>query len=205
MKTIITAIPLREDIRRVIYHGADRSLPASDIETEFPIIAFLDAVKADSDGYDVIMLLKTSGYDSSRKNQKKFREQMKAIAERKGVDVTFHEIVTEFSENIDVHQGLMNEIVKLLPDGSTIIADITYGPKDMPMVVLSAIKFAERFLSCTAEHIIYGQGYFTSDNRFVEARLTDMLPLKALDSLIQSIPVSDSKTARELLNNIVIL
>lgn len=56
----------------------------------------------------------------------------------------------------------MGRIIDEIDDESHIIADITYGLKDLPIIIFSALGFAERFLGCEIDAIIYGQANFVS-------------------------------------------
>ena len=63
-----------------------------------------------------------------------------------------------------------------IKDGSHIIADITFGPKDVPIIVFAVLGFAEKSLGCEVDHIIYGQANF-ENGRPVNTKICDMSPL----------------------------
>lgn len=92
----------------------------------------------------------------------------------------------------------MGRIVDGLDTGSHILADITYGPKDLPVVIFAALHFAEKFLDCTVENILYGQASF-ADGRPVGTRLCDMSPLYCLDSITGLVRCDDPDKARNML------
>ena len=50
----------------------------------------------------------------------------------------------------------MGSIVDELEIGARVLVDTTYGPKDLPIVIFTALNFAEKFLECQIDNIIYG-------------------------------------------------
>jgi hypothetical protein len=96
------------------------------------------------------------------------------------------------------------KIVDEIDDKTHIIADITYGPKDLPIVLFSAMNFAEKFLECEIENIIYGQAVF-KDGKPTDTKICDMVPLYYLNSVTNTIRSEDSTRARQMLKSLLSL
>ena len=134
-KTVICNISMKENLDQVIYSSTDRSLPVSDRKVSYPICAFLEKTMTSEDELDAILLVKKDKNDHYKKNIERFREELEAVNEKIDADISYTIIDSEFEEHQTVHEQLMKEIVAHISDKSHILADITYGPKDLPIVL----------------------------------------------------------------------
>ena len=98
----------------------------------------------------------------------------------------------------------MSKIVDEIEDNSHIICDTTYGPKDLPIVLFSVLNFAEKYLKCDIDNILYGQATFV-DGKPTDTKLCDMSPLYYLNSVTNTIRCDDPNKAREMLKNLLSL
>lgn len=197
-KTIICNIPMKAHLDATVYTSADQSVASSDMAVYYPINAMLKATAQKGDQYKVVLLMKHDEYSFAQQNADLFEEELKQALKDSGATYRLAKIDTEFSEEKAVHEKLMGMIVDELDDGAHIIADITYGSKDMPIVVFSALNFASNFLDCTIDHIVYGQADF-KDNKAVNTRLCDMTPLYYLGSVTNHIECDTAERARQML------
>ncbi|MCB6358320.1 hypothetical protein LI295_19675, partial [Blautia wexlerae] len=117
-------------------------------------------------------------------------------------DISYTIINSEFEEHQTVHEQLMKEIVAHISDNSRILADITYGPKDLPIVLFTTLSFAEKFLNCTVDNIVYGQASF-ENGRAVDTKICDMMPLYCLSSVTNTIQCTDPDKARRMFNTLL--
>lgn len=201
-KTIIVSIPMTASMQKTVYTSNDRSLPASSEEFYYPISALLAATIKPEDEIKTIMITKHSEVSCSEENVRLLVQELDGINKEAGADMTYQTVVSEFTEEKHVHEKLMAELADLIETGSVITADVTYGPKDLPIVIFSTLNFAERFLKCEIEHIIYGQGVF-KDGKIVDTMICDFSPLYSLKSLTDTITCDDPDKARQLLKTIV--
>lgn len=197
-KTIICSIPMKGSINKVVYESTDRSLPSSEKPHYFPVNAFLSQTLSPGDEVDVVLLVKQDEFSSGKQNKELFCAELNEICETTGAKVSYKLIDTDFSQSRAVHEELMKAIVLNLEDESKIIADVTYGSKDVPIVMFAALGFAEKHLNCEIENILYGQASFVNGNA-VNTKLCDMMPLYCLNSVSQTIKCDDPQKARQLL------
>lgn len=203
-KTIICSIPMKETVDCVRYDSEDKSLPTVDKKVRYPICSFLERVMTDKDEFKVILLLKSDKYGHSLKNMEYFKQELDSANSTIGASIQYVVIDTEFVEARSVHEQLMGRIVDELEDGTHILADITYGPKDIPIVIFTALNFAEKFLNCTVDNIVYGQAKFI-DGHPIETKICDMGPLYCLGSVTNTIRCNDSVKARTMLKSLLSL
>lgn len=197
-KTILCSIPMRDTINHVVYESDDRSLPSSENPFYYPVNAFLSQTMNKGDELSVILLVKQDKFSRCGQNKELFCSEMDALCDSIGATASYKLIDTEFSQSRAVHEELMKAIVLSLEDESKIIADITYGSKDVPIVMFTALGFAEKHLHCVVENILYGKANFV-DGTAVNTKLCDMMPLYCLNSVTQTIKCDDPQKARQLL------
>ena len=188
-KTIICSISMKENIDQVVYSSKDKSLPVSERKVRYPICAFLEKTMESDDELEVIILVKKDKKDYYKRNIAFFKEELEAVNKEIGAAIEYKIIDSEFEEHQTVHEQLLKDIVAQISDDSHIYVDITYGPKDLPIILFTILGFAEKFLNCTFEN-----------GRAVNTRICDMVPLYCLSSITNTIECTDSDKARSMLN-----
>lgn len=201
-KTLICNIPMKEHIYASVYTSEDQSIPVTSSAVIFPINAFIEATVDEGMTLKVILLAKDSEYSASAKNIEKFKTELDSVVDGKNVNLEYVVIDTDFSQMQAVHEQLMGHIINEIEDTSHLIVDITYGPKDLPVILFSALSFAEKFLGCEIENIIYGQAEF-SNGKVVNTKICDMSPLFYLSSLTETVHADSSDKARQMLKSLL--
>lgn len=203
-KIVICNIPMKETVDKTVYTSNDLSLPASPRAVKFPVNAFLEETLKPNDEIKFILLTKNDQYSCARKNVANFVTEINEINKGIGAKFEFSTIDTVFSQEQAIHETLMASIVDQLDTDSHILVDITYGSKDMPIVLFSAMGFAEKFLRCEIDNIIYGQANF-KDGKAVNTRICDMIPLYYLNSVTDTINCDEPEKAKRMLKTLLSL
>ncbi len=201
-KTIICNIPMREKIASVVYSSDDQSIPVSDKEFRFPINSYLSQTLNADDEIKVILLAKRDGNEFTQNNIEIYKDEIENICVEIGVKNEVAIIDTDFSQNKETHELLMGKIIDDIDEGSHIFVDITYGPKDLPVVIFTALGFAEKFLRCDIDNIVYGQAEFDG-NRVIGSKICDMIPLYYLSSVTNTIKCEEPDKARQMLKSLL--
>ena len=201
-KTVICNITMKKDPEKCIYTTDDASLKISNREVIYPINAFLEKNLEKDDEIKVLLLIKKDENGNYQTNSAEFVKELLAINKDISAKIEHKFIETDFSEEQSVHEQLMGRIVDEIEDGSHVIADITYGPKDLPIVLFSALNFAEKFLSCEIDNIIYGQATFIG-NKPTNTKICDMVPLYYLNSVIGAVRCDDPLKSRQILKSLL--
>lgn len=203
-KIVICGIPMREHVDSIVHTSDDASIPASGQAYRYPVNSFLSQTAKEGDDLKIILLIKKDGNTFYRKNADDYKLEIGSICKSTGLKARFVLIDTDFEQRKETHAQLMGRLVDEIDVGAHIIADITYGPKDLPIVVFSALNFAERFLQCEIDHIVYGKGDFR-DGRLASSSLCDMIPLYCLGSVTNMIRCDDAQKARQMLKSLLSL
>ena len=195
---------MKEKVDTVVYKSFDKSLPVSDEAVKYPINSFLSQTLSNKDEINVVLITKDDGYCFSEKNKQNFINELNNVNEKIGAKIRYKTIDTEFKQEKSVHEYLMANIVEEIDVNSHIMADITYGSKDLPVVLFSALNFAEKFLKCEIDHLIYGQANF-ENGKVVNTQICDMLPLYYLNSVTDTIRCDDPSKAKNMLKSLLSL
>lgn len=203
-KVIVCNIPMREYVAKTVYTSNDLSLPVSEKAFKYPILSFLTQTMIAEDELKILLLIKKAGNQFYEKNVDDFKAEMSEVLDATGAKAEYVIIDTVFSENKETHEQLMVSLIDEIDVGSHILADITYGPKDLPIVIFSTLTFAENFLRCEVENIIYGQAEF-ENNKVVGSMICDMAPLYYLSSVSNTIKCNDPAKAKQILMSLLTL
>ena len=201
-KIIICNIPMREYIANTVYSSDDRSLPVSDKPYRYPINSLLSQTVNAEDELKIILLIKKDGNTFYEKNTVDYKQEIEDICRTTGGKAEFVSIDTAFSQEKENHEQLMKRLVDEIDTGAHIMVDITYGPKDLPIVIFSALNFAEKFLKCEIDNIVYGQATF-KDDKVVGSTICDMIPLYCLSSVTNTIKCDEPEKARQMLGSLL--
>ena len=201
-RTIICNIPMKEVFVPNVLISDDESLPVSSEAYRYPINSFLSQVLEAGDELKVILLVKMDGNSFFENNVEFFKEELSCICKNIGSTAEYVIVDTVFSQDKGTHANLLGIIIDEISTGSHVMADITYGPKDLPILVFSALFFAENYLQCSIDNIVYGQAEF-KDNKAVSVKICDMIPLYCLSSLSSSINCDDPDKARKMIKTLL--
>ena len=201
-KIVICGIPMKENVDKVMYVSEDGSIPAADCPVRYPVNAFLEETLKPSDEVKVVLLVKLNKHGNHEKNVEYFKTEFEQANGQIGASISYSVINTDFSQNKAVHEKLLGDLVDELDIGAHIIVDSTYGPKDLPVVIFTALNFAEKFLDCSIDNIIYGQASFENGHA-VETKLCDMIPLYCLGSITNVIHCVEPEKAKSMLKTLL--
>lgn len=202
-KTIICSLPFKPNVDKVIYESTDMSMKVANREVRFPVNALLEGKITDEDELKVLLLVKQDKNNFYEKNKEFFLEELYQVTDKLHVKVGVECIYTEFSQTREVHESLLDELIDNIEDDSHILADITYGPKDEPIIIFAALKFAEKHLNCDVEGIIYGLAQFDDNHHVVEGKICDMSSLFYLSSVADSIECTTAEKSRRMMKALI--
>lgn len=203
-KVIICNIPMREHVESIVFKSKDQSLPVSDQSYRYPINSFLSQTVGPEDKLKIILLIKKDRNSYYEKNTEDYKQEIAGICDNTGASAEYVMIDTDFDQSKETHEQLMGSLIEEIDIGAHILTDITFGPKDLPIVIFSALNFAEKFLKCEIDNIVYGQADFKND-KVVGSVICDMIPLYCLSSVTNTIKCDDPDKARQMLKSLLML
>lgn len=124
-------------------------------ETHFPIIPLLANTAEPGEALKIIAV--KPQYATTDHCFDILKQELETIREKIGFRYELEIIETPQSEVIDNHLELFRRLVDSTADGDRIYADITFGTKPIPMVMLMFMNFAYRCRQdAEIEQIVYG-------------------------------------------------
>ncbi len=194
-KIIFCNIPMKNGIKP-LESSVDKSksyvYPISEIFNE--IINPKDSVK--------VLMLGTEGIEiSSINNYVILENELSNINDDINASIEFYKITCEFDEEPDIYYERLRNIIKHFEEDSICYADITFGPKSLPIILFDALAFGEKFYDIDVKKIIYRKVEFV-DGEIKNTKLCDMTALYTFGSLFNSMPKTTGEKALDSLDNI---
>ena len=142
-------------LRKLIYASSDAALKR-DEATAFPITALIAGSTKKGEKIGIYAIL--PDHENSRANLEVLKAEIAELAKRVGFYYDLILINTPFSENQDDHLDLFGKLIDTAEEGDNIYADITYGTKPIPIIMLMSLTYTYRFRKdASVERLCYGQ------------------------------------------------
>ena len=206
-KIVFTNIPMTKKLHALKYSIDGNSEIDYDGKVVFPINAVLAKTLKKDETVTVVLLKKLDVEGNSDINVGEFMKELNSINGRIGASIDYKIIDTPFEEDKDTHETLLRRMIDTIKDNSVIYADMTYGPKSLPIVLFSVLNFAEKFLNCNIKNIVYGKVNFVSNEKGESLPsnpvLCDMTPLYYLNSVTNSMECKNGEEDRKMLDNLL--
>lgn len=200
-KIVFSNLPMRNDLTKFRYAVDGNRLLEYDGEVFFPVNVALAKTLKKGDEVKVILLSKIDIEGNSAVNAGIFQKELNEINRNIGAKIEYASISTPFEETKDIHESLMRSMVGKLESGATIIGDITYGPKPLPIIMFAVMNFAEKFFDCKIQNILYGKVDFISGRpEPINPVLFDITPLYYLNSITNTMEYKNPSEAVEALD-----
>ena len=170
----------------------------------YPINAvFADELK-EKDELKIILLKSITGdakIDSqTNENVTVYKEELDSILKDKKVKVDYCDLDSDFDESKETFEVTFKKMVSCLEDDCELYADITFGPKLIPMMVFCVFNFAERFFNTHVRSIVYGKAMHNKDNTAHDGELFDVSPMYHLNNLTNTMEAPNGKDALKMLD-----
>ena len=165
MKIVYSNLPMKKELNAFRYRSEGNCLIEYDEEVIFPVNAVLAKSMAKGEKVKVVLLSKIDKEGNSAVNAGIFQQELNCINLSIGADIEYITLTTPFAETREVHEKLLRDMVGMLEKGAEVIADITYGPKSLPIIVFAVLNFAEKFFGVTIKSIVYGKVNFVGARR----------------------------------------
>jgi len=205
-KIVFVSMPITAQIKKGHYISRGDSTLQYDGEVSFAINAVLAKKLVKNDDVKIV-LLKTESSATTCDYTEMFKKELEDINKTIGASINYKTISFPYTETKKVHEGLMRRIVDEFTDKAEVYADITYGAKPLPIVIFSALNFADKFFGCDIKNIIYGKVDFIkgSDGKMnpENHELLDMAALYYLNSIASSIGYKTGDEAKNMLDNLL--
>ncbi len=194
-KIIIVTIPLKKQLESLHYVPKGRFMNDYPHKVHYAINAFLAQNLTKEDHVKVILLLTEGGDNAGDENAKIFIDELNEINAQCGAVIEKPEIIKSDFELTDTkfHKIFLN-LTKQINYKAKIYVDFTFGHKANPILLMSALEFAEKYHHSDVKNIIYGRVEF-KDNKINpdKAEIYDFSSLYGLFTLSNIVQASSAE------------
>lgn len=170
----------------------------------FPINAVLAEKLHKDDRVKAVLLSTITGKDHSAENTELFKQELNSINAAIGAHIEYEQLATDFVESKANHEVRLRKMLPLIEEGAELYADITFGQKTIPMVLMCAFHFAEKFFDADVKKIIYGKVEFIKHADGIaypeNPELYDITPLYYLNNLMGTMEAPNGTEALKALD-----
>jgi len=206
-KIIFSNLPMKKQLNKFCYKVDGNSTIEYDGEVIFPVDSVLARVLKKGEKVKVVLLKKLDIEGNSDINAGEFMKELNSINRNIGADIEYKIIDTPFEETKDIHEKLMRSMIAQLEYGAEIYSDITYGPKPLPIVLMSVLNFAEKFFKAKIKNIVYGKvDFITQRDGSVKPEnpvLYDITPLYYLNAITNAMDSQNAEDAVKALDTLL--
>ena len=158
MKKIVFAdISMKEELNAVCYKGTGNACCNYDKPVVYPINAILSEKLKQDDQVKVVLIQTKSDEKRVQKNTQIFKDELDEINKAIGAQINYIEISADYSEARENNEKRIMAILEQMEQEAELYGDITFGPRTVPMVLLCAFAFAEKFYDADIKRIVYGK------------------------------------------------
>ena len=158
MKKIVFAdISMKEELNAVCYKGTGNACCNYDKPVVYPINAILSEKLRQDDQVKVVLIQTKSDEKRVQKNTQIFKDELDEINKAIGAQINYIEISADYSEARENNEKRIMAILEQMEQEAELYGDITFGPRTVPMVLLCAFAFAEKFYDADIKRIVYGK------------------------------------------------
>ena len=206
-KIIFCNVPMKREQNRFCYIPDGNSTIAYENEVMYPINGVLAKKLKKSDEVKIVLIKKTDVEDNATVNVNAYKDEVAKINANIGAKISYDVLETPFEENWKTQERLFRAVLGKFEKECEIYTDITYGPKSLPIIMFSALNFAEKYFDCDLKGIFYGKvDFVTQENGKatpVNPVLCDMLPLYYLNAITNTSDCENAESALKLLDTII--
>ena len=166
-------------------------------ELYYAINAVLARTMKKDDEVKILLLETRAGENAGSKNAQLFMNELNEINHNNiGAKITYEVIPSEFLTSKKGLNDIYLKLIKNIESEVELSADITFGPKSLPLLIFSAMQFGEKFFDCIIGNVIYMKAEF-KNNAIVEGTqlICDYTPLYMLSSFTNTIECTNGEKA----------
>lgn len=203
-KIVFVDISMKEEMDSVCYKGSGNTTCTYDKPVVYPVNAILFD-KLNKDDEVKAVLIQTKGDDARvQKNTQIFKDELNEINKSIGAKIDYVEVSAEYKEGKENHEKRIMALLSQMEEEAELYGDITYGPRTVPMVMLCAFSFAEKYYDTDIKSIVYGKVEWkkniqTGRNEPYNPELYDITSLYYLNSITYNMQTQSKDEALKAL------
>lgn len=194
-KVIFVTLMMADKMEKRHFPVENDSLTEYSGETYYAINSVLSNSIEKGDNIKVVLLETNAGAQAGKKNAQLFIDELNSF-NTAGANISYEIITSEFINDKAKYKELYKKLVNNFTESAELYADITFGIKTLPILILNAMQFGEKFFDCTIGNVIYLKTEF-KDGVIVDGSqcIFDLTPLYMLSTFTNNIECSSGERA----------
>ena len=194
-KVIFVTLMMADKMEKRHFPVENDSLTEYSGETYYAINSVLSNSIEKGDNIKVVLLETNAGAQAGKKNAQLFIDELNSF-NTAGANISYEIITSEFINDKAKYKELYKKLVNNFTEGAELYADITFGIKTLPILILNAMQFGEKFFDCTIGNVIYLKTEF-KDGVIVDGSqcIFDLTSLYMLSTFTNNIECSSGERA----------
>ena len=194
-KVIFVTLMMADKMEKRHFPVENDSLTEYSGETYYAINSVLSNSIEKGDNIKVVLLETNAGAQAGKKNAQLFIDELNSF-NTAGANISYEIITSEFINDKAKYKELYKKLVSNFTEGAELYADITFGIKTLPILILNAMQFGEKFFDCTIGNVIYLKTEF-KDGVIVDGSqcIFDLTSLYMLSTFTNNIECSSGERA----------
>ncbi len=166
----------------------------------YPIVAILSEKLKKNDDVKIVTIITKGNQELIDKNIQILKNEIDEINKSIGAKISYIQIESDYNESKVNHEIRLKAMLNQMEEDCELYGDITFGPRTVPMVMLCAFAFAEKFFDADIKKIVYGKVEWNKDEA-INPELFDITYLHYLNSLTYSMQSDSSEDALKAINS----
>ena len=194
-KVIFVTLMMADKMEKRHFPVENDSLTEYSGETYYAINSVLSNSIEKGDNIKVVLLETNAGAQAGKKNAQLFIDELNSFNTARA-NISYEIITSEFINDKAKYKELYKKLVSNFSEGAELYADITFGIKTLPILILNAMQFGQKFFDCTIGNVIYLKTEF-KDGVIVDGSqcIFDLTPLYMLSTFTNNIECSSGERA----------
>ncbi len=196
-KILFVTLPLKKNLKKCVYPVDGNALLEIKEPIQFAATAALaNSLKADDD-VKVLLLETKGGENAGSDNAKLFKEELDHFNKAIGANISYKIISGPFDLSQTNFKHIFKDLLNELEHNAEIYADITFGPRTLPLLLFPIFQFAEKFFDNSISYIVYAKVEFDENKKIIAGSemIYDITPLYLMNSFTNLIETSSSERA----------
>lgn len=187
-KIVFVTLMMADNMQKRHYPVDGNSFIEYPGEVYYAINAVLAKTLKTDDNVKIILLETKAGDKAGSKNAQFFMNELNEINDKIKAKIRYEVIPFEFITEKDGFKELYLNLIKNLEEEAELYADITFGPKSLPLLIFAAMQFGEKFFDCSIGNVIYLKSEFKNGKIVENSQLIcDYTPLYLFNSFTNAI------------------
>ena len=203
MKKILTVAPMQHvEAGELAYRAVNNERLQYDVPACFPVLPLIHGYVSAGEAIEVYVLT-IGDHKTALENYQEMEREIHSLCRKIGAACSVKKIGVPFNETIETHLNTFKTLIGLISDGDTLLVDITFGTKCLPIILMMAMNYGYKVCKdCSVDCLVYGSMDFRDGHPFGR-RIFDITSLFLMDQIVNELAKSRNRAPMETIESIL--